>query len=1041
MKHLIILTFCFFVFINNYNVLSQDEEESPPVVTEIWVVNTSTSKDLNVKVFPVSMVFNEQGRYDLHSSIPDENLPIVYHYMTSGNLSYNPNFPNNPPVLNTEYTVLKNTNGVNSVGFQHEGHAQPDGASGILGYGIYKFEFNWGTGSDTCWVEFDYTTFGDITFLFYDNGTSRIMYESGGSPCGERNISACGRYVKTWEQNWCGTTRSKVFGNFIYNNSIEYDFLPQDFRQDCEDESFGSLYYENMNRTGLLTNHLTIDKDIESRTLANSEAPGLLGTPTQIVISPECTLKINPSKKFEIKEDEYYFYDQTYYTKLFLKPFSVIKLEPNSNSNLTKLVIEKNNWLILECDSKILLSSGSRLELQTGSKLCMRGGTVSGPGQFIISGFVPRLQCFVPCVEDNIFEDSVNLFIDTNSILELDDSTVFVFKGNQTTLTCKENSTIKFGKGSKLIFQDGARINANGCKFVSYDSTEVWDGIYLDGIAYDTLKNCTFQSAVNGINITDNYDPFGSPGAVEISNCTFKNSTSSDLLNYVYVNNSYNVLIKGCNSEKTGTGGFTSGIIAEYCPTNGVVIADNNINYVTTGISLLQSSEYIGRNTITGSTNSGTGIYLDNSNGTIEYNTVNNFQKSVYGSYSSPYMLKNTLSNAYVKNIDLASNSYPVMKPVVSGSTLRWLGGNNTISGTPSNSGIAFADCYPLMDSGYNRITVNGSDYMNGNFTFSYTTVNAKINYWYDNPPQSSLFDISGGNVNYSDPFDGSTLPSTDGTELNSIGWGLYDTVFTKSFGDNSTPEDLFMQAYTQEMSQNYSDAITHYKEVVSSYKTSSYAPVSLSRIFNCLEKSHASSSDYQSMQNYYNSIKSNSAYPNESRELSEDFVTKSKVKQGNIQEAANDYNAIYQSNQNNSKGLHALLNKYCLENMVQGDNSSGSTNYQNHKIDILSLITGENIRSSSFVNNNTPKQFRLLQNYPNPFNPVTTIKFEIPKDVNVSIKIYDILGREVFNFNEFKLAGSYEVQFDGSNFASGMYFYKLETGGFTDTKKMVLLK
>jgi hypothetical protein len=91
-----------------------------------------------------------------------------------------------------------------------------------------------------------------------------------------------------------------------------------------------------------------------------------------------------------------------------------------------------------------------------------------------------------------------------------------------------------------------------------------------------------------------------------------------------------------------------------------VVIADNYINYVTTGISLLQSSEYIGRNTITGSTNSGTGIYLDNSNGTIEYNIVNNFQKSVYGSYSSPYMLKNTLSNAYVKNIDLASNSYPV---------------------------------------------------------------------------------------------------------------------------------------------------------------------------------------------------------------------------------------------------------------------------------------------------------------------------------------------------------------------------------------------
>ncbi len=126
---------------------------------------------------------------------------------------------------------------------------------------------------------------------------------------------------------------------------------------------------------------------------------------------------------------------------------------------------------------------------------------------------------------------------------------------------------------------------------------------------------------------------------------------------------------------------------------------------------------------------------------------------------------------------------------------------------------------------------------------------------------------------------------------------------------------------------------------------------------------------------------------------------------------------------------------------MIQGDNSSNSTNYQDHKMNILSLITGENIETNNFANNNTPKQFRLLQNYPNPFNPVTNIKYEIPNDVNVSIKIYDILGREVFSFYEFKLAGSYEVQFDGSNFASGMYFYKLEADGFVDTKKMVLLK
>ncbi|HMQ80560.1 MAG TPA: T9SS type A sorting domain-containing protein [Ignavibacteria bacterium] len=99
-----------------------------------------------------------------------------------------------------------------------------------------------------------------------------------------------------------------------------------------------------------------------------------------------------------------------------------------------------------------------------------------------------------------------------------------------------------------------------------------------------------------------------------------------------------------------------------------------------------------------------------------------------------------------------------------------------------------------------------------------------------------------------------------------------------------------------------------------------------------------------------------------------------------------------------------------------------------------------------NIISTNLPYRFELFQNYPNPFNPKTNIKYEIPRDVNVSIKIYDKLGKEVFSYNEYKLAGSYEVQFDGTNLSSGMYFYKMvaETSQrdvFTDTKKMVLLK
>lgn len=89
----------------------------------------------------------------------------------------------------------------------------------------------------------------------------------------------------------------------------------------------------------------------------------------------------------------------------------------------------------------------------------------------------------------------------------------------------------------------------------------------------------------------------------------------------------------------------------------------------------------------------------------------------------------------------------------------------------------------------------------------------------------------------------------------------------------------------------------------------------------------------------------------------------------------------------------------------------------------------------------NLPNEYRLIGNYPNPFNPSTIIKYEIPRDANVKIKVFDILGKEVFSLNEFKKAGSYDLKFDGSNLASGLYFYSLEASGFKDTKKMLLIK
>ncbi|MBI2430336.1 MAG: T9SS type A sorting domain-containing protein [Ignavibacteriales bacterium] len=88
------------------------------------------------------------------------------------------------------------------------------------------------------------------------------------------------------------------------------------------------------------------------------------------------------------------------------------------------------------------------------------------------------------------------------------------------------------------------------------------------------------------------------------------------------------------------------------------------------------------------------------------------------------------------------------------------------------------------------------------------------------------------------------------------------------------------------------------------------------------------------------------------------------------------------------------------------------------------------------------PNAFALHQNYPNPFNPSTKIRFVVPVFGFVSLKVYDLLGREVATLvKEEKRAGSYEVQWNAIGFSSGIYFYKLQSGNFVEIKRMVMIK
>lgn len=161
-----------------------------------------------------------------------------------------------------------------------------------------------------------------------------------------------------------------------------------------------------------------------------------------------------------------------------------------------------------------------------------------------------------------------------------------------------------------------------------------------------------------------------------------------------------------------------------------------------------------------------------------------------------------------------------------------------------------------------------------------------------------------------------------------------------------------------------------------------------------------------------------------------------------------------------NNSGF-ALERKFETENweqiaFIHGNATTTETKYYSYQDDLSNIIATKvyyRLKQIDFngdfkysndieVEINVPIKFQLNQNYPNPFNPTTTIKYQVPFKSNVSIKIFDILGKEVVALvDEVKEAGFYNVLFDASKLVSGVYFCSMETKNYSNTKKLVLLK
>ncbi len=161
-------------------------------------------------------------------------------------------------------------------------------------------------------------------------------------------------------------------------------------------------------------------------------------------------------------------------------------------------------------------------------------------------------------------------------------------------------------------------------------------------------------------------------------------------------------------------------------------------------------------------------------------------------------------------------------------------------------------------------------------------------------------------------------------------------------------------------------------------------------------------------------------------------------------------FSSAYSTGKINLKSLKGKKIRIIFEFISDSDTPVGS----GLQIDDVVIYTPSTVFVNDDHKSDYPKEFKLEQNYPNPFNPITNIKYSVPLNVNsqngatnnklseVHLKVYDVLGKEVANLvNEEKEPGTYEVKFDASAFPSGIYFYRISSGNFVKTKKMVLMK
>lgn len=539
--------------------------------------------------------------------------------------------------------------------------------------------------------------------------------------------------------------------------------------------------------------------------------------------------------------------------------------------------------------------------------------------------------------------------------------------------------------------------------FEKHPSGSNWLGIHIEsGLAVSELRHCAITEAITGVSVNS-------------SRFKLKESTISDCSVGIDISGYHPKFYYQIDSN-----------VVQNCWTSGVVIG--NASNVT-----------LHDNTISGC---GTGLVTTQVTSRLYRNVIqNSSEEGVFaGEYSNPRfgdVLLADPGNNVIRNSAIAAL--------------------HAVNSTPF-LGIGCERVYGGWNSVYGDVLLVNAE--KGAY------VSANWNWWGGDPPKTEQFTSDGESwIDYDcwmtyDPNEG-MMPSGSST-LTLGGKGGDDPPPILSI----TPERAkLLQALSLRGQGDYRRALGVYANLIRLSPNALEARVALSELRNTFHDFILSSNDSTLQGALEDSLRAHrGSHPNALlRRLAKALVATEITNRRDFASAIAEYQQLLQSaitDVDRAICLFALFN--INANGVRDRNEAQHylTQLQNqYPTDIRTRVAsarfasmidaqgGNGMQKPSIaggpeVMTSLPTEFALLQNYPNPFNPSTTIKYNLPIDAHVTLKLYDVLGREVLTLVDEQAKGGYHsTTLDASRFSSGVYFYRIQAGDFSQTKKLILLR